>query len=309
MNKYTQHFFLIIFSSFIVLIFKYNYILEKTVLTSVNLWLTKVFPNLFIMFIIQNLIINTNVLNNISKLISPIFNKIFHTKGNSCIAFLLSIISGTPASSFIIKEMLDKNQIDEEDANKLIKFTFFGSPLFLYNNLSYFLSKGTSIKIIIIHYITNVVIGFITRGKKSTHNIANTKDEKNINNIFILLPSAIKKSLDTLLIILGTIIFYMLITNIIFSIFNISLTVSAIIKGLLEMTQGINSIHTIKINGIIKEIILLNIISFGGLAIHTQVLSIINDTKISYKNFFWGRILHMLISTCAYLLISLYSIS
>lgn len=309
MNKYTQHFFLIIFSSFIVLIFKYNYILETTVITSVNLWLTKVFPNLFIMFIVQNLIINTNALNNISKIINPIFNKIFHTKGNSCIAFLLSIISGTPASSFIIKEMLDKNQIDEEDANKLIKFTFFGSPLFLYNNLLCFLSKDTSIKIITVHYMANVAIGFITRGKKGTNNIANTKDEKSNNNILILLPNAIKKSLDTLLIILGTIIFYMLLTNIIFNIFNIPLTISAIIKGLLEMTQGINSISTLNINGIIKEIILLNIISFGGLAIHTQVLSIINDTKISYKNFFWGRLLHMLISTCTYLLISLYSIS
>ena len=75
---------------------------------------------------------------------------------------------------------------------------------------------------------------------------------------------------------------------------------TVILKGIFEITQSLNILNIINYSSKVKEIIALSIISFGGLSIHTQVLSIINNTKISYKCFFSGRILHVLISTIAY---------
>ena len=97
--------------------------------------------------------------------------------------------------------------------------------------------------------------------------------------------------------ILGTITFYMIVTNIITSIITLSPFLTIIVKGIMEITQSLNILNTINYSSIIKEIIALSIISFGGLAIHTQVSTLINDTNISYKNFFKGRIFHVLIST------------
>ena len=76
-----------------------------------------------------------------------------------------------------------------------------------------------------------------------------------------------------------------------------------ILKGIFEITQSLNNLNLLNYSGIIKEIIAISIISFGGLSIHTQILSIINNTDISYKNFFRGRIYHVLISVTIYLLI------
>ena len=103
--------------------------------------------------------------------------------------------------------------------------------------------------------------------------------------------------------ILGTIVFYIIITNLITTIIPVNILLEVIIKGLLEITQSLNILQNLKFTSIIKEIIAISIISFGGLSIHTQVLSIINDTKVLYKNFFLGRLLHVLISTNAYLII------
>lgn len=297
MNKIKNYLLTFLIFFIIILLFKYNYLLQTTVIDGVNLWLTKVFPTLFIMFIINDLIVNLDLFKNFK-----IFNKFFNTTGSSSSVFLLSIFSGTPTSTFIIKEALNNNNISINDANKLISYTFFSNPLFLYNILSLSFNKFITFKIIAIHYLSNILIGLLYKNKYNTEvNIIN-KENNNPKNIFLLLPKSIKKSLDTLLMILGTIIFYMIITNIINECINLNYLTEIIIKGFLEITQSLNILPNLEINSIIKEIIAISIISFGGLSIHTQVLSIIDNTSISYKNFLMGRILHVLISLSTYLL-------
>jgi len=309
MNKVKKVFTIFLLFVFILVLFKYNYILNISVIEAVNLWLTKVFPSLFIMFIINDIIIKTNILNNIINIINPLFNQIFNTSGLSSQAFLLSLFSGTPSSAFIIKEMLEKHNITLEDANKLITFTYFSNPLFLYNILSLTFNKFITIRIIIIHYLTNIIIGLIFR-KKNNSIKQNITYKNNINdNIFLLIPSAIRKSLNTLIMILGTITFYMIITNLITNIFNLSPVVNICIKGLLEITQSLNFLNTLSIPSITKEIIAISTISFGGLSIHSQVLSLISETQISYKNFLLARLLHGIISASTYFFISNFVIS
>jgi len=301
MNKIKNNLTFFIIFTFILLIFKYNFILNKSVIDGVNLWLNKVFPSLFIMFIINDLIINLNILDNINKYLSPLFNKLFKTCGNSSIAFLLSIFSGTPSSAYIIKEMINSKNISIEDANKLISFTFFSNPLFLYNILSLSFNKFITIKIILIHYISNIFIGLIFRNKDTSSKIIYNHENKTKTNVFLLIPMSIKKSFDTLLMILGTIVFYMILSNLIIYIIPLSDILNVIVKGILEITQSLIFLPNININSLIKEIIAISIISFGGFSIHTQMLSILSDTEVKYKNFFIGRVLQALISTITYL--------
>ncbi len=299
MNKVKKIFTIILIFSSIYLLFRYNYLLNISVTKAVNLWLNKVFPTLFIMFILNDIIINSGIFNNIGKYINPLFNKLFKTDGNASLAFILSLFSGTPSAAFILREMIQNNQISINTANKLISFTYFSNPLFLYTILRLTFNNYITIKIILIHYLTNILIGLIYRNKENSQEINTTYKDSN-NKILILLPKAINKSFNTLLMILGTITFYMIITNFITTIGNFNYLTQIIIKGLFEITQALNELNNLSVLSIIKELIALSIISFGGLSIHTQVLSIISDTKISYKNFFMGRLYHTILSTITY---------
>ena len=303
MNKLKKIFTIILLFTFIYLLFRYNFILQKSVNDAVILWLNKVFPSLFIMFIINDLIINSHLLDNLCNLISPLFNKIYHVSGTSLECFILCLFSGTPSSAYIIKEMLNNNSISEMDANKLISFTFFSNPLFLYNILSISFNKFITLKIIIIHYITNLIIGLFHRKNKSNNNNNNiTIIISDNNSIIKLMPKAISKSFNTLLKILGTITFYMIISNYLLKIMPLNIMGEIILRGILEITQSLNILPNLNVLSIIKEIIALSLISFGGLSIHTQILNIISDTKVKYKNFLIGRILHVLFSTFLYCL-------
>lgn len=300
MNKLKSIFTFILLFIIVYILFKYNLIITSSTYEALNIFIKKVFPSLFITFIINNIIISTNILKYINIIINPIFNKIFKTTMNSGSAFLLSIFSGTPGNILIINELLDNNKITLNDANKLLRFTYFSNPLFLYNILSISFNKHITIKIIIIHYITNIFIGLFN--KKDTNNNLNTIENNKIIFNLNIIPTSIKKSLNATLNILGTICFYLIITNILINIFNPTELIKVLLKGTLEITQGLNTINTLNNISIIKEIIALSIISFGGLSIHTQVLSEINskNNNLEYKYFLKGRILHVILSTIIY---------
>ena len=70
------------------------------------------------------------------------------------------------------------------------------------------------------------------------------------------------------------------------------------------MTQGLKHISLLNISNNYKALLICMIISFGGLSVHTQILSIISDTKIEYKPFLLARIIHVIISfiICSFLL-------
>jgi hypothetical protein len=248
------------------------------------------------MFIINDIVINANILTIITSKIRIIFNRIFKVSNLACDAFLLAFLGGTPTSSYTLKEMLLLNKIDINSANKLISYTFFLNPLFLYNILQLSFSKINTIKLILISYISNIILGFIIKNDNNeSKTIINNNSNSNNKSLLELLPNSITNSFNNMLMILGVITFYMIITNLICTVFNIENLASVLLKGLIEVTQGLDILSIIRINRKIKEIIAIIIISFGGLSIHTQVYTIINNSNILYKNFLKGRLIQTII--------------
>ena len=260
--------------AFILLLFKnYNLVLTSTI-NATNIWFYKVFPYLFIMIIIQDILINLNV----STLFKP-----------SHYIFFMSIISGTPSSAFITGNMVKYKQISKSYGNTCLLFTYFANPLFLYTILrSIFNNTYIVIKLMLIHYLSNIIIYlFVRKSLKKDTNI-NTTSQK------IDLSQSIKISINTTLMVLGTIVFYFIICNIFISTFNISSSISFFIRGIVEMTQGLNSL--IKITNNFKELFAIIFISFAGFSIHTQVKCILDEYNLDYKYFLKGRIYQTIIA-------------
>ena len=69
-----------------------------------------------------------------------------------------------------------------------------------------------------------------------------------------------------------------------------------LLKCLLEITMGINNLSKLNIPNIYKTILTSMTLSFGGLAIHMQVLSFITEVNLSYKKFLIARIYHSILS-------------
>ena len=278
---------------------------------SFNMWINNIFPSLFPFFIIGNILIELNFPQILGELLKKIICKLFKINSNASFILILSMLSGFPSSAKYTKDLLDKNIIDEKDATKILTFTHFSNPLFILGTVSTFLhNKKLAILVLISHYLGNFIIGIILRNynkkeiKNTKINLNNIKLKKvNIGNI---ISNSIKSTINTLLLILGSTTVFLIITTIINSIIPLNGILKPIINGIFEMTQGLKYLENLNINSNIKALISTGILSFGGLSVHMQIITIISETKIKYLPYFISRILHAFISiVILYLLIIL----
>lgn len=277
---------------FLFLLFKNNRIFKTCILNGSILFFESVFPSLFPMFIINDILINYNFFSLFDKLLGRPLKKIFHTSSAANYCFIMSLFSGTPTNGYIVTNLVKEKKLNIQDASLILSYAFFLNPLFLYNMLnSIFPNTNTPLKIISIHYGINFLIALFCR--KHNYTEETLGKEKTPLPFTKILKESIERSFSTLLMILGTIIFYFMICEGI-HIFVKSPLLDCITNGLLEATGGLSKLITLQSNYKLKEILASLFISFGGLSIHTQIKSITTEENISYKHLLKGR----LVSTC-----------
>lgn len=291
-NKLMQA---LIFVIFLSLILKPDLITSE-ILNALNVFSNTLFPSIFPFFLISDLLISYNFCNTLNKYFSKINNFLFHTSNASNFVIIMSIFSGFPSGAKYIRTLYDKKMLSINQANYLITFTHFANPLFVLTiTKKLFHNSSISYLILFCHIISNIIIAIIIRPKKKEvsiklNNINNESFSTNLSN-------SIKSSLKLLLLILGNTCFFFIVTRLINEYFSLSSIYQVFINGFFDMTKGINSISIIHSAIIFKAILTLTFISFGGINVHMQVLNIIDDTDIKYKNFLLGRISQLAISS------------
>ena len=267
--------------------------LKSIILESSNIWLYNLVPSMLPFYVISDLLINYGLIDILALLFKKIINKLFNVNENASFVIFFSMFTGFPSSAKYLKNLLDSNYISIEDANKIIRFTHFSNPLFIINVIGNTIigNKKIGFLILLSHYLSNFIIGFLYRKEKS-QKVA-TKNIKNTKSLGSILTTSFINSFDSLLIVLGSLITFKILTSIIFHYFGFNFVISS----LLEITQGLFALKDLTLNIELKALIAVAMISFGGFCIHTQVYSILSETKISYKDYFFSRILHVIIAT------------
>ncbi len=285
---------------------------------SISLWKDNLIPALLPFFIMSELLINYGFVDFLGEIFKNIMSKIFYLPSSAAFVIFGSMISGFPSSSKYIKDLLDKNLISIDDANYLLMFTHFSNPLFIIGTIGIMLLNNKKIGFIILisHILGNLIIALIYRKKKRIENSTvslrhalNSIHKKRVSNPSFIktLSTSILNSFNTLILILGIVATFIIIITILNNIFSFNLVAKGIISGILEMTGGIKNICSINLPLIYKATISTMFISFGGISVHSQVLSILSDYNIKYKQFLKARILHALISGMLVYIVLIYS--
>lgn len=275
MNKKKVNIFIIILIYlFIYIIFRNSNNLSNITFLSLKMYILKVFPFLFIMMILNNLLIKCNL--------PYYFNKIF--KNNDLYIFFSSILSGSPINAVILKNYLENDYITVKKASKILAYTSFNNPLFLYNYLHLILNNNFKvIKVMGILYITNFILYIYFNKKNNSQSFIKYKEYNLKKELF----NSIYESIQNLIKIMGVIIFFKIILDLLMTKDSICYS---LLKGLVEVTTGLNDLVNFNISIKIKEIISYIIISFMGLSIQMQMSIILEKYNIDYKYFYISRV-------------------
>ena len=282
MKKYSNLMIIIITFIFLILILLNREIVSYTIINSFNIWFNTLVPSMFPMFILSDILINYNFIEYIPNKISNIISKIFNINKTSVLILFISILSGFPGNA-------------NEEVEHLLLFNHFPNPLFIIYTVGALYLNNSKLGIIILIniYLSNLIIGIIYRKNNHPTNINYISNISKSQSFITIFTTSIKKSINTLLMISGTVTSFLVISTLLCYILNINSITSTIIKGILEMTMGLNSLSNINININIKLILSSIFITFGSISIHMQIISILKD--ISYLKYLKGRLLSTLV--------------
>ena len=285
-----------------------------TIKEAIHLWFYKVVPALLPFFLFSNFLMNYGFIEITSEFAKPIMS-FFKLNENAAFILMMSMLTGSPGNAFYIKEALKKGKLNEKEATKILMISQFASPLFILGTVRILLNDfKLSILILIITYITNFILAFLFQNfyaskESSSFSFFTLKRnfyQKETQSFGKTLSSSIKKTFDTLITILGSICFFYMITAIIQHNHLLPTSIMPYFSGILEMTQGTNQVSLLNCSNHIKVFWITVFLSFGGFSIHSQILSLICDTKIKYFPYLVARILHAMIAGSIILILLCY---
>jgi sporulation integral membrane protein YlbJ len=288
-----------------------------------KLWVNNVVPSLLPFFICIELIKQTNFMSVIGKLLEPIMRPLFGVPGCGAFALAMGISSGYPVGAKITTDLRNANLCTKTEAERLLSFSNTSGPLFIVGaiGIGMFSDSRVGLLLILTHFIAAITVGLIFKYYK---NDSNTKTDKiitqnkvntnknldfNANKLGYIMGEAIKKSIDTLLLICGYIVFFSVLISILsqtgissafaeivekfLKIFRFDPAQSKyIVEGMLEITNGINSISILNKTPYLERLTIISfILGFGGFSVHMQVSSIISNSDISIKPYLFGKLL------------------
>lgn len=282
----------------------------STIDFSFGVWKNNIFPSLFPFFVLSHILINYGFVELVGELFKPIMNKVFKLRGISAFVFIMSLVSGFPSNAKYVRELYLNGLINEYEGSKILTFTHFSNPLFILGTVSIMFLNNKEIGLLILfcHYIGNIIVGILFRNyyvnvdnssvslKRSILEM-HKKRISNNKSFGSIISEALVNGINTLLLIFGVVTFFLVVTTIIDNIISLPRYYQSILNGIFEMTQGLKYVSLLDIPLKIKGTLSVLFISFGGLSVHMQILSILSDTKIKYFPFLVARILHCCISS------------
>ncbi|WDV47654.1 sporulation integral membrane protein YlbJ [Clostridiaceae bacterium M8S5] len=311
-------------------------------LVGVDIWLNIILPSLFPFFVCSEILIGLGIADFLGSLLEPIIRPIYNVPGQSAYVFSISVASGYPVGAKTVADLLDARKIDTISGQKILSFSSTSGPLFLIGSVSIGMLKNPSIGslLAISHYVGALLTGLLFKhyydykykrrydknsiSKVNLHdslNILYNRNKKNKKSIGELLSSSVVKSMNSILMIGGFVIVYSIIIKLLsdttlFTALSTGLNYifpsvskelfNGLLCGLIEMTNGCKIIATTSgVSYVMKLCMVSFIISWSGLSIHSQVISVIKNTKLKIKPYLACKLCHGFIS--AFLTLILYN--
>ena len=161
--KLKRNFFAILFLcfAFSILLFSKNNL--PAVKNGLTLWATSVVPALFPFFVATELLMHTNIVNFLGKILNPFIKPIFNIDGKGGFCFIMGLISGYPVGAKIACEFRKNDICSKIECERLLSFTNNSGPLFIVGTVGISMFGNTTIGILLLitHILACITVGII----------------------------------------------------------------------------------------------------------------------------------------------------
>jgi len=280
------------------------------------LWFHNVLPNLLPFIIVSNLMISLSLTKQISKIFYPLLGRLFGVSRNGCYPIILGFLSGIPLGAKSTADLVSEQKISKEEGQFLLTMCNNASPMFLIGYIAITQLELPRVKyiLLVIVYGSAIISAFLGRSfyykfQKKKINLQqiivdNRKtDQASLQKVshpthfsFDLLDNSIMNGFEVITKIGGYIILFSILAQIVKEIGPDISYLKAFLMGILEITTGINQICNTGIDIKTKIVLIAVLTSFGGLSGMAQTKSVIGNTRLSMKFYFYVKLINAVVT-------------
>lgn len=316
-------------AALIVVMLLYPQPILQAALTGVGIWWDVLFPALFPFFIITELLLSYGIVHFFGTLLDPLMRPLFRVPGIGGFVMAMGFASGYPVGARLTSQLYDQKLVNSEEGERLVAFTSTSDPIFLIGAVSigFFHSVEIALILGLAHYSTGILIGLLMRfyARKQAMTPASGVQEgslllsafRNMHRARLehhrpfgeMLQEAVLTALRLIFVIGGLVVFFSVLIEIltqtkilqslgegISRILHISgmpgELADAFINGLFEVTLGAKAAGAAGADLRYRAAAAAFILSWAGLSVHAQIISLMSHTGMRYLPFLLARLLH-----------------
>jgi sporulation integral membrane protein YlbJ len=274
--------------------------------TGLLLWFQTIIPTLLPFMILSNLMIQLDIIQNVTFLFGPVFRKLLKISNNGSYALLIGFLCGYPMGAKTTSDMVTKQLISKEEGQYLLSFCNNVSPMFI---ITFIVNESLQkpeilFPTLVILYASPLIYALLLnpfyRKTLKGETVCHTKKVSKAQINFELIDTCIMNGFENITKLGGYIILFAIISGVIQVIPIGSPIIKYTLIGCTEITNGIKTISSANIPFHYQYILLLGITSFGGLSSIAQTKSMIKESNLSLNKY----ILSKLVTTAITIILS-----
>lgn len=256
-----------------------------------------IIPSLFPFFVCSGLIVRSGIAERTSVFAKPIMKPLFKISENGAPAFVMGLLSGYPTGAVTACELYKNGSIGKEEAERLLAFCNNSGPLFILGAVgsAMFGSVRIGTALYAAHIAAAVSVGIIFGFFGKYEHPNSQKKQNEIADFADVFPAVLSASTDNMLTVCGAIMFFGTASGIVCALLPGD-TAKTVFGVITELTSGIKALSALDVPMAQKLILSAFSVGFAGLCVHLQVASVCFLHDLDLKPYFFGKILHGVIS-------------
>lgn len=331
----------IVIFSFMFMLFLYPRETVFASMRGIVIWWDVLFPSLLPFLVLAELMLGFGVVHFFGALLDPLMRPLFRVPGIGGFVMTMGFASGYPMAAKLTAQLWEQKLINREEGERLVAFSTTSDPIFLIGAVSvgFFHQPELAVILACAHYGSALLVGLLMRfhGKREmSQSAVQTGQGGLINRSFtamhaarlkdgrpfgLMLQQAIQTSIQLIFVIGGLVVF----ASTILEVLSISGILEAcrsaagtvlqsigfpgrlaasLVDGAFEVTLGAKAAGgAAGIPLVYKAAAGAFILSWAGLSVHAQIISLLHRTNLRYWPFLTARLLHSALSSAAVILL------